>query len=136
MWSLMQWWSNPRARSHLEAWVNIWVRSAGLALVLAGWLLVGAAERERERERGRERVFFLILLFFFPFVCCACMRISCDEQIAKCPWRMLRASAQRYCIFLDCFLVNMPQIGFCNYFVYIRRGLVPANFVFFFFLNQ
>lgn len=29
------------ARSHLEAWVNIWVRSAGLGLVLAGWLLVG-----------------------------------------------------------------------------------------------
>lgn len=36
------------ARSHLEAWVNIWVRSAGLGLVLAGWLLVGG-------ERG---VFF------------------------------------------------------------------------------
>lgn len=40
MWSLMQWWSNPTARSHLEAWVNIWVRSAGLALVIAGCLLV------------------------------------------------------------------------------------------------
>lgn len=58
MWSLMQWWSNPRARSHLEAWVNIWVRSAGLALVLAGWLLVGAK---------REREVFGIAMFFFPF---------------------------------------------------------------------
>lgn len=33
------------ARSHLEAWVNIWVRSAGLGLVLAGWLLVGGQRR-------------------------------------------------------------------------------------------
>lgn len=34
------------ARPHLEAWVNIWVRSAGSALVLAGWLLLGE-KRER-----------------------------------------------------------------------------------------
>lgn len=42
------------ARSHLEAWVNIWVRSAGLGLVLAGWLLVGEA-----------RFLGLLLIIFF-----------------------------------------------------------------------
>lgn len=68
MWSLMQWWSNPSARSHLEAWVNIWVRSAGLALVLAGWLLVGAAEREREGGGG----FLFHIAVFLPF-CLLCV---------------------------------------------------------------
>lgn len=36
MWSLMQWWRNPSMHSHLEAWVNMWVRSAGLAVVFGG----------------------------------------------------------------------------------------------------
>lgn len=70
----MQWWSNPSARSHLEAWVNIWVRSAGLALVLAGWLLVGVGER----ERGLVMAVFLSLFIF-----CARVQttIQCGELI-------------------------------------------------------
>lgn len=62
----MQWWSNPSARSHLEAWVNIWVRSAGLALVLAGWLLVGA---KREGDVFSIAVYLALFFYLLFFVC-------------------------------------------------------------------
>lgn len=48
------------ARSHLEAWVDIWVRSAGLGLVLAGWLLLGA-----NRETPLLFIFFILWLLIF-----------------------------------------------------------------------
>lgn len=59
------------ARSHLEAWVNIWVRSAGLGLVLAGWLLVGGGE-----EKKRVRCFLGLLLIIF---CGRCELCWCGE---------------------------------------------------------
>lgn len=109
----MQWWSNPSARSHLEAWVNIWVRSAGLALVLAGWLLVGAKEGERD-------VWLLLYVVFFC-CCCFCRRVSCDKQSAKCAWRM-----QRSCVWT--IYLNAAD-HFCNDFLDIKRGLGPAKCV-------
>lgn len=51
------------ARSHLEAWVNIWVRSAGSGLVLAGWLLVGE-ERERHVFGTAVRLFYDLTVYF------------------------------------------------------------------------
>lgn len=112
----MQWWSNPSARSHLEAWVNIWVRSAGLALVLAGWFLVGAKKKKkRQSEAWFCAVFFscFCLLSFY-----ARMRGSCDKQSAKCAWVIV--DEYNVNVIIDGVSLtarvntNMPQIIFCS----------------------
>lgn len=90
----MQWWSNPSARSHLEAWVNIWVRSAGLALVLAGWLLVRA---KREGDVFGIAVFrpsfFLFAFLFFFFLC------THESKLQKVQSVLGGCNDQKYCIF-------------------------------------
>lgn len=108
----MQWWSNPSARSHLEAWVNIWVRSAGLALVLAGWLLVRA---KREGDVFGIAVFRpSFFLFAVSSSSCARTKVSCN----KC--KVCSADAMiRNTVSFDCVGKHAPD-HFCNYFVDIK----------------
>lgn len=131
MWSLMQWWSNPSARSHLEAWVNIWVRSAGSALVLAGWLLVGAV------EGGRAFWYRNAFLFSssFSFLLCACVCVQESKAAINPVQSVPRESSIGDTVSLRCFDKHAPD-HFCNYFVDIKSGIrAPSRFfIFIFFL--
>lgn len=115
----MQWWSNPSARSHLEAWVNIWVRSAGLALVIAGWLLVWA---KRKTGEGFGYCHFFLAYYLFT---CLYVRVNRDKQSTRYAEGMQRIDAWRTCAFW-LFWWLCPWLFV--HIVDIKSGLATANF--------